>query len=103
MDRQNVNEAYGNLIDRLGAIRRQWRWLTFSEGLLKCIGVLALVMAGTLLILAMSFQLWQFPFSRWIRIAIILLSIGGAVYAVIRTFVLPLCNNVDGRCCRIAP
>ena len=94
MDRQNVNEAYGNLIDRLGAIRRQWRWLTFSEGFLKCIGVLALVMAGTLLILAVSFQLWQFPFSRWIRIAIILSSIGGAVYAVIRTFVLPLCNKL---------
>ena len=94
MDRQNVNEAYGNLIDRLRAIRRQWRWLTFSVGLLKCIGILALVMAGTLIILAMSFQWWLSPFSRWIRIAIILLSIGGAVYAVIRTFVLPLCRKL---------
>ena len=61
MDRQNVNAAYGNLIDRLRAIRRQWRWLTFSEGLLKCIGILALVMTGTIIILAVSFQLWQFP------------------------------------------
>ena len=94
MNRQNVNEAYGNLIDRLRAIRRQWRWLTFSVGLLKCIGILALVMAGTLIILAMSFQWWLSPFSRWIRIAIILLSIGGAVYAVIRTFVLPLCRKL---------
>ncbi len=94
MDRQNVNEAYGNLIDRLRAIRRQWRWLTFSVGLLKCISILALVMAGTLIILAMSFQWWLSPFSRWIRIAIILLSIGGAVYAVIRTFVLPLCRKL---------
>ncbi|MCY4567701.1 MAG: hypothetical protein OXD49_05270 [Candidatus Poribacteria bacterium] len=94
MDRQNVNEAYGNLIDRLRAIRRQWRWLTFSVGLLKCIGILALVMAGTLIILAMSFQWWLSPFSRWIRIAIILLSIGGAVYVVIRTFVLPLCRKL---------
>ena len=90
MDRQNVNVAYGNLIDRLRAIRRQWRWLTFSEGLLKCIGILALVMTGTVIILAVSFQLWQFPFSRWIRIAIVLLSIGGAIYAVVRSFVLPL-------------
>ena len=90
MDRQNVNAAYGNLIDRLRAIRRQWRWLTFSEGLLKCIGILALVMTGTVIILAVSFQLWQFPFSRWIRIAIVLLSIGGAIYAVVRSFVLPL-------------
>ena len=94
MDRQNVNAAYGNLIDRLRAIRRQWRWLTFSEGLLKCIGILALVMTGTIIILAVSFQLWQFPFSRWIRIAIVLLSIGGGIYAVVRSFVLPLCNKL---------
>ena len=94
MDRQNMVAAYGNLIDRLRAIRRQWRWLTFSEGLLKCIGILALVMTGTVIVLAMSFQLWQFSFSRWIRIAIVLLSIGGAVYAVIRSFVLPLCNKL---------
>ena len=94
MDGQNTVAAYGNLIDRLRAIRRQWRWLTFSEGLLKCIGILALVMTGTVIVLAMSFQLWQFAFSRWIRIAIVLLSIGGAVYAVIRSFVLPLCNRL---------
>lgn len=90
----NINETYGNLIDRLRAIRRQWRWLTFSEGLLKCLGILALVMAGTVIILAVSFQLWQSPFSRWIRIAILLLSIAGAVYAVIRIVVLPLCHKL---------
>ena len=94
MDRQNVNAAYGNLIDRLRAIRRRWRWLTFSEGLLKCIGILALVMTGTVIILAVSFQLWQFPFSRWIRIAIVLLSTGGAIYAIVRSFVLPLSNKL---------
>ena len=91
---KNVNEAYGNLIDRLHAVRRQWQWLTFSEGLLKCLGILALVMTGTLVILDVSFQLLQFPLSRWIRIAIILLSIGAAVYAVIRTFVLPLFHKL---------
>ncbi|MCY3722777.1 MAG: hypothetical protein OXG97_11205 [Candidatus Poribacteria bacterium] len=94
MNRQKVNEDYGNLMDRLRAMQRRWRWLTFSEGLLKCIGMLALVMAGTLIILTLSFQLWQSPFLRWIRIAIILLSIAGAVYTVIRTFVLPLCQKL---------
>ena len=79
MDRQNVNEAYGNLIDRLRAVQRQWRWLTFSEGLLKCIGIVALIMAGSAIILSVSFQLWQSPASRWIRIAITLLSMGSAV------------------------
>ncbi len=94
MDKQNVNAAYGNLIDRLRAIRRRWRWLTVSEGLLKCIGILALVMAGTVIVLAVSFQLWQFPFSRWIRIAIVLLSISGAIYAIVRSLVLPLSNQL---------
>ncbi len=94
MNRQKVNDNYGNLIDRLRAMQRRWRWLTFSEGLLKCIGMLALVMAATLIILTVSFQLWQTPSLRWIRIAIILLSIAGAVYTVIRTFVLPLCQKL---------
>ena len=94
MNRQKVNDDYGNLMDRLRAMQRRWRWLTFSEGLLKCIGMLALVMAGTLIILTVSFQLWQSPFLRWIRIAIIVLSIAGAVYTVIRTFVLPLCQKL---------
>ena len=94
MDKQSVNEAYGTLIDRLRAIQRQWRWLTFSEGLLKCLGILALIMAGAAIILSMSFQLWQFPASRWIRIAITLLSIGSAVYVVIRACVLPLCQKL---------
>ena len=94
MDRQNVNKAYGHLINRLRGIRRQWRWLTFSEGLLKCIGILTLVTTGTLLVLAMSFQWLQFPFARWIRITIIFLSIGAAIYAVVRTFVLPLCSKL---------
>lgn len=92
--KEKLKEDYGNLIGRLRAMQRRWRWLTFSEGLLKCIGMLALVMAGTLIILTVSFQLWQSPFLRWIRIAIILLSIAGAVYTVIRTFVLPLCQKL---------
>ena len=92
--KEKLKEDYGNLMDRLRAMQRRWRWLTFSEGLLKCIGMLALVMAGTLIILTVSFQLWQSPFLRWIRIAIILLSIAGAVYTVIRTFVLPLCQKL---------
>ena len=90
----SVNEAYGNLMERLRAIRRQLRWLTFSEGFLKCIGILALVMTGTVIILAVSFQLWQSPFFRWIRIAIVLLSISGAIYAIVRLFVLPLGNKM---------
>ena len=89
MNTQNVNDAYENLIARLRAIRRQWRWLIFSDGLLKCVGVFALVITGVLIVLTLSLRAWQFPFAHWIRIGILLLSIGIAIYTVIRTLVLP--------------
>ena len=90
MNTQNVNQAYENLIAQLRAIRRQWRWLIFSEGLLKCVGILTLVMTSTFIILAFSLRAWQFPFSHWIRVGVLLLSIGIVIYTVIRTLVLPL-------------
>ena len=94
MNTQNVNKAYENLIARLGAIRRQWWWLTFSEGLLKCISILALVTVGTLIILAINIQAWQSPFLLWARVGILLLSVAiGGIYTLIRTLILPLCRR----------
>ena len=90
MNTQNVNRAYENLIVQLRAIRRQWRWLIFSEGLLKCLGILALIGTGVLVVFAFSLPMWQLPFSHWIRMGILLVSIGVAVYAVVRALVLPL-------------
>lgn len=94
MDTQNVNKAYENLIARLQTIRRQWWWLTFSEGLLKCIGVLALVTVGTLLILAINIQAWHSPFLLWGRVGILLLSVAIGIYTLIRTLILPLCRQL---------
>lgn len=90
MNRQNVNQSYENLIARLHAVRRQWWWLTFSEGLLKCVGMLTLVMVGVLVILNVSFQVQQVPFLLWVRIGILLLSIAITVYIVIRSLIIPL-------------
>ena len=90
MNRQNVNQAHENLIARLHAVRRQWWWLTFSEGLLKCVGILTLVMVGVLVILNVSFQIRQIPFLLWVRIGILLLSTAVAVYIVIRSLIIPL-------------
>ena len=93
MNRQNVNQNYENLIARLHTVRRQWWWLTFSEGLLKCVGMLTLVMVGVLIILNVSFQVRQVPFLLWVRIGILLLSIAAAVYIVIRSLIVPLCKK----------
>ena len=93
MDAQNVNKAYENLIARLQTVRRQWWWLTFSEGLLKCIGILALVTVGTLIILAINTQAWQSPFLIWLRVGILLLAVAIGIYTLIRTLILPLCRR----------
>ena len=93
MDKQNVNQAYESLIARLHTTRRQWWWLTFSEGVLKCVGILTFVMVGVLGILNVSFQIGQTPFLRSVRIGILLLSIGVAVYIVIRSLIIPLCKR----------
>ncbi len=90
MDTQNVNQAYKNLIARLHAVRRQWWWLTFSEGLLKCIGILALITVSMLIVFTVSFQVSQSIFLFWARIALLLSAVGIAVYTLIRMLILPL-------------
>ena len=94
MNAQNVNKAYENLIARLQTIRRQWWWLTFSQGLLKCIGILALVTVGTLIILAINIQAWQSPFLLWVRVGILLFAVAIGIYTLIRTLILPLCRRL---------
>lgn len=94
MNTQNVNKAYENLIARLQTIRRQWWWLTFSQGLLKCIGILALVTVGTLIILAINIQAWQSPFLLWVRVGIFLFAVAIGIYTLIRTLILPLCRRL---------
>ena len=93
MDTRNVNQAYENVIARLHAVRRQWWWLTLSEGLLKCIGILALITVSMLIVFTVSFQVSQSIFLFWVRIAVLLLVIGIAAYTLIRVFILPLCRR----------
>ena len=90
MNTQNVDQAYENLIARLHTVRQQWWWLTFSEGLLKCIGILALITVSMLIMFTVSFQVSQSTFLFWTRIAVLLFAIGIAIYALIRTLILPL-------------
>ena len=90
MNTQNVNQAYENLIARLHAVRRQWWWLTFSEGLLKCIGILALITVVVLALFTVSFQVSQSVFLFWMRIGVLFLAICMAIYTLIRTLIFPL-------------
>lgn len=83
----NVNEAYRKIIVALRSVRRTWRWLTFSEGVLMCIGILAFAMTGALVC-------FQLPSPRWMRIAIILMGMGMGIWMLIRYLLLPLCRKL---------
>ena len=85
MQRQNVNvnEAYQKIIAALRTVRWTWRWLTFSEGVLMCIGILACTMTGALVCFAL-------PLPRWLRIAIILLGIGIGIWTLVWFLLRPL-------------
>ena len=79
----NVNEAYQKIIAALRTVRWTWRWLTFSEGVLMCIGILACTMTGALVCFAL-------PLPRWLRIGIILLGIGIGIWTLVWFLLRPL-------------
>ena len=79
----NVNEAYQKIIGALRTVRWTWRWLTFSEGVLMCIGILACTMTGALVCFAL-------PLPRWLRIGIILLGIGIGIWTLVWFLLRPL-------------
>ena len=89
MQRQNVNvnvsvnDAYQKIIAALRTVRWTWRWLTFSEGVLMCIGILACTMTGALVCFAL-------PLPRWLRIGIILLGIGIGIWTLVWFLLRPL-------------
>ena len=85
MQRQNVNvnEAYQKIIGALRTVRWTWRWLTFSEGVLMCIGILACTMTGALVCFTL-------PLPRWLRIGIILLGIGIGIWTLVWFLLRPL-------------
>ena len=89
MQRQNVNvnvsvnDAYQKIIGALRTVRWTWRWLTFSEGVLMCIGILACTMTGALVCFAL-------PLPRWLRIGIILLGIGIGIWTLVWFLLRPL-------------
>lgn len=87
MQNRDVNQIYQDLIARLRAVRRTWRWLILSESLLMWIRTLALVTLLTLLC-------FQLPVHRFIHIAIVLLFIGGGIYITFRYLIHPLTRKL---------
>ena len=87
MQNQNINQIYQSITNRLSAVRRTWRWLILSESLLKWLSALAFVMLAGLL----SFQL---PLPHFLKVGIVILSIGIAIYITFRMLIRPLLRKL---------
>ncbi len=82
MSNQNTNRIYQTIIAKLSTIRRTWRWLIFSDSLLRWFSTLAIVMTGVLLLLYL-------PLPRLFRGGIVVISFGILIYFTFRILVLP--------------
>ncbi len=87
MEKHTVNEAYEKVIVAIRAVRRTWRWLIFSEGVLMCIGILAFAMTSALVC-------FQLPLPRWMRMAVIVSCLGVGIWTLIRFILRPLLRKL---------
>ena len=84
------NEVYKNfqtIITKLKSIRRQWRYLTLSEAIIRWLGYLAFTITTVLL-------LFQLPLNNVIRNTIFVVSIGFAIYLTIRILIPPITRSL---------
>ena len=81
---QHNDHSYQTIINRLHALRVQWRLLLIFQGLLLCLGIVASVLSVALVIDQLL------PMPRLIRMGLVLLVLGIGVYAVIFNFVRPV-------------
>ena len=82
MSNLNIDQIHQSIISKLSVIRRTWRWLIFSNSLLRWFSTLAIVMTGVLLVLYL-------PFPRFLRSGIVVISLCIALYFTYRILVLP--------------
>ncbi len=87
MANHNSNQIYQAIINRLGAVRRTWRLLIFTEYFLKWISILACAM--TLVLLC-----FQLPLPLFLRGSIVVFSIGIVLYFTFRILVRPILRKL---------
>ncbi len=84
----NTEQSYQEIIDRLHALRRQWRLLLFSHSLLRWLGALALALVPALVIDQIL------PLPRFLRMGLVLLWLGVGVYAAFRYLIRPVVQKL---------
>ena len=84
MSNSNTEQSYQEIINRLHALRRQWRVLLFSHSLLRWLGALALALTPALIIDQIL------PLPRFLRMGLVLVWLGVGVYAAFRYLIRPV-------------
>ena len=87
MQENTLNQVYQSIVDKLNTVRRNWRWLIFSERLLKLLSILAFSLTVVLLI-------FQLPLNPILNSFLLVVYIGFGVYMTLRVFILPLTKKL---------
>ena len=84
MSNPNTEQSYRTIIERLRSLRTQWRLLLLSHSLLLWLGILAFSLTAVLFIDQLL------PLPRLLRMGLVLLWLGGGVYAAVRYLIRPV-------------
>ena len=87
MQQNTPHQVYQTIIDKLNAVRRNWRWLIFSERLLKLLSILAIALTAVLLI-------FQLPLNPILHSLLLVVCIGFGVYITLRVLIIPLTKKL---------
>ena len=87
MPENTPNQVYQSIIDKLNAVRRNWRWLIFSERLLKLLSIFAIALTVVLFI-------FQLPLNPIVSSLLLVVFIGFGVYITLRVLIIPLTKKL---------
>ena len=87
MQQNTPHQVYQTIIDKLNTIRRNWRWLIFSERLLKLLSIFAIALTVVLLI-------FQLPLNPILQSLLLVVCIGFGVYITLRVLIIPLTRKL---------
>ncbi len=87
MPENTPNQVYQSIIDKLNAVRRNWRWLIFSERLLKLLSILTIALTVVLFI-------FQLPLNPILSSLLLVVYIGFGVYISLRVLIIPLTKKL---------
>ncbi len=87
MQQNTPHQVYQTIIDKLNTVRRNWRWLIFSERLLKSLSILTIALTVVLLI-------FQLPLNPILHSLLLVVYIGFGVYITLRVLIIPLTRKL---------